>query len=591
MGTDRNRKRLEKVERSLMPREVVLSWIEEVLKFESHENYALWVAEEVTRAPLDKMLRQIRDGVAQCSGYREKHSSRELVRNRSSEMMFLFNLFMSVNRQVHGFVGEGNPSIAALEQSAAFIRERVHSATLIFELWKGLADTPYPLDAAIAAAASFAVKNDVTKIDQLVLEIADWQSNHSADQVANKKESESLGERIERAVLDLCNQKLIRRGWCVTLEPTAIRFLSVLPLVDGVWMDWVPVVLAEFTAALHESGIKLEPPADPHSLAFLQPSRARVVPGEQQAAALADETTDACAKAESRLSAFGGRTREIRGRLYIHIDDYRTWSERKAGGDLEVTEGVLTASWNASVEAKGDYPELPGIRECKLHPVLDEDDFFSCKNFLGRQQEREQRASRLRELISKLKLGSKEVRKLENLLKSHRACVCESLSRMRTVLTATERLSARYFPSRKILFKAYAKALKRLEERAGRLADDYNCLVDYIKSGSGLIFDARLASRMEGIDKDAAGQAPEEGVTYLVNLLITSARAEMLFSFNENEKATSILRPILKREIKARGAALNVSPAGISVARPAEKHSRLFKQVLKLGADLQERRS
>ena len=79
-----------------------------------------------------------------------------------------------------------------------------------------------------------------------------------------------------------------------------------------------------------------------------------------------------------------------------------------------------------------------------------------------------------------------------------------------------------------------------------------------------MIFDARRASRIKRIDKDAASQAPEEWNTYLVKLLITSARAEMLFAFNENEKATSILRPILKAEVEARGAALNVSPAGIS---------------------------
>ena len=124
MGTNRNRKRIEKIERSLTPREIVASCIEEALKFESHENYALWVAEDVTCAPLNKMLRQIRDGVAQCPGYRDKHASRELLRKRSSEMMFLLNLFMNVNRHVHDFVVRGNLAIAALEQSDRFIRER-----------------------------------------------------------------------------------------------------------------------------------------------------------------------------------------------------------------------------------------------------------------------------------------------------------------------------------------------------------------------------------------------------------------------------------------------------------------------------------
>ena len=125
---------------------------------------------------------------------------------------------------------------------------------------------------------------------------------------------------------------------------------------------------------------------------------ARVVPGEQQAAALADETIpDACAKAEVPfVGVRRAHQRDSRGRLYIHIDDYRTWSERKAGGDLEVTEGVLTASWNASVEAKGDYPELAGHPRVQASSRFfpDEDDFFSCKNFLGASARGESRGHR-----------------------------------------------------------------------------------------------------------------------------------------------------------------------------------------------------
>ena len=356
----------------------------------------------------------------------------------------------------------------------------------MFESLKGLADTPYPLEPDIAAAVSSALRNDVTSFDDIALGITDRESNRPADQVANEEGStEGASERLKRAIDGLCRSGLVKRGWRATLDPTTIEFLSDLPLVDRVWVDRKAVELAEFAATLCEQGIKLEVSADCHPLAPLQPRRRKGIPGEQEAEALDEgEIANARAEAAARLSTFTGRTKEIDARPYIHLDDYRAWSGRKAGDDLEVTEGVVTASWNAWVEARGDNPELAGIQVGRLDSYLKEDDFFSCNN-PERRRRREERAS----LIRSLMIGSNGISKLEGLLQAYRVGICSLLTEVRAIVTATERLASRYFPGLKILFKSDANALNELAERARLLADGYNGIVGNIKAEDRVIFE------------------------------------------------------------------------------------------------------
>jgi hypothetical protein len=213
-------------------------------------------------------------------------------------------------------------------------------------------------------------------------EFADEESNRSADQLVNgEASSENACEPLKRAIDDLCQNGLVKPGSRVILQPTPIEFLSQLPLIDGVWIDRWVVELAEFAAMLRESGIEYEMSSDPHPLAPLRPCRGRKIPEEEIAVVLRQgEIADARTKTAARLSTFTGRTREIDGRPYIHLDDYRAWSGREAGDDLKVTEGVVTASWNAWIEARGDNPELAGIQVSRLDSYLKEDDFFSSNN-------------------------------------------------------------------------------------------------------------------------------------------------------------------------------------------------------------------
>jgi hypothetical protein len=471
MGT--RKKRLDKAEGSLTPSEVVGIWTKELPKFDSLQEYVPWMVEDSRRSPLGRMLPQIKKGIPRGSGRLGRDESRELLRKRSSEVVFLYRLLMGVNERVCRFLDREQFRIAGLTANLRTINERVLSAIDIFELRKELAITPYPLDPDFAAAVLAALKNDVTAIDDLALEIAD----HLADQVANEKGlSESVCEQLKRAINDLCCSGLVKRGWRVDLGPSPIEFLADPPLIDGEWIDLAAVELAEFAALLREKGIDLEV-ADPHPLAPLRPRRRREVPGEPKPEPLtADEIVSARSEAAARLSTFTGRTKEIDARLYIHLDDYRAWSGRKAGGDLEVTECVVTQSWNAWVEAGGDAPELAGIRVGKLDLALEDEAFFSCGNPEYRQR-REEKASMIR-----ARMDLRGVSKLESRLQSCRAGICSALSDVRATVTAVQRITSRYFPGQKILFKSYANALDELAEHAGLLADTYNGLADCIEA-------------------------------------------------------------------------------------------------------------
>jgi hypothetical protein len=118
-------------------------------------------------------------------------------------------------------------------------------------------------------------------------------------------------------------------------------------------------------------------------------------------------------------------------------------------------------------------------------------------------------------------------------------------------ITATQRLTSRYFPGLRILFKAGANALNELAERAGLLADDYNRLVDYIirANGDGIIFDAGFADRIEKIDKNTTDPAAGEKVATLVRTLVAIARAGMFSFLDQGKRATEILKPILRGEV------------------------------------------
>ena len=172
MGT--RKKRLDKAEASLTPAEVVaIFWAEELPRFDSLQDYVSWTVEDSSRAPLGRMLRQIKKGIPTGSGRRGREESRELLRKRSSEVVFLDRLLLGVNKHVWGFLDREEFRPAGLTAGLRGANERACSLTAMSELWKALAVTPHPLDPDIATAVLAARKYDVTSIDDLAFDMAD----------------------------------------------------------------------------------------------------------------------------------------------------------------------------------------------------------------------------------------------------------------------------------------------------------------------------------------------------------------------------------------------------------------------------------
>ena len=140
----------------------------------------------------------------------------------------------------------------------------------------------------------------------------------------------------------------------------------------------------------------------------------------------------------------------------------------------------------------------------------------------------------------------KGVSELEGLLQGCRLDVCRLLTEVRATVTATQRITARYFPGLKPVFKSYANALDDLTARVTHLVDDYNGIADYIKAEGGIIFDAGFGDRIEKIDKDADDKGAQERSVNLVSSLVASAQAEMLAMLHEGERALEILKPFVR---------------------------------------------
>ena len=79
-----------------------------------------------------------------------------------------YHLLFGANEHVHDFLGREEFRVTAIMLCIQAVNERAGSRMAMFELWKGLHDTPYPLDPDTAAAVSAALRNGVTSFATLV---------------------------------------------------------------------------------------------------------------------------------------------------------------------------------------------------------------------------------------------------------------------------------------------------------------------------------------------------------------------------------------------------------------------------------------
>lgn len=180
-------------------------------------------------------------------------------------------------------------------------------------------------------------------------------------------------EEIRRALFQI---DAIKFGYYVRLEPFPIRSLGAASLVDGRWIDRRLLDLAEFAALLASRGYRLRDGPDRHPLGpLLLLDSAGLPPSKQELLTVGNEL-------ERRLRRFKGTERSIRRRIYVDIDDYRSWAGRTVTGKLKPMRGIAVANWNRCLDSLGGEgrAEIAGVKLRRLRTPFRSSDFIACED-------------------------------------------------------------------------------------------------------------------------------------------------------------------------------------------------------------------
>lgn len=405
------KRRLDKIERSLSPRQIVLAWMAEAPG--ALDEYLRWFARQSkARSPLQRLL----DKATAATLAREKRAPKtrqqEQVRRAVGETTFLYFLQHAVNAD---FVRRSQSMVLELalllkSERAAF--QQAPARGDILQVLRHLAEEPYPLDAEDASSVLAAARNRVVTFARLktitswpfYLEenpVVSWVRAHFARRGKTVVPPKSYFARdcggyakgrTQRRVVDAPDATQIRklfvngrdyadfvssRDFSFGLadvrdeefnrvvisvveelqrlteagEIRAARHLLLLS-VPVPFLQTVPVVENEWidwhVVELAEFGCRLLEEGYAIQQGWDNHTLAwPVISGPE----LTEANLKAIrAKAAATMSVFPGRVISIEGRPFLNVADYVAWPHRKLRGELKFQEGLFLASFNAWVE-------------------------------------------------------------------------------------------------------------------------------------------------------------------------------------------------------------------------------------------------
>ncbi len=571
-------KRLDKLEWALTPKQAVILWLQEIRQYRNGWEYAQFLASQPeSAAPIYRITKQIDRNIREMMKGHPPQVVEGAVRRAVKDVYFLINLHHQVNGYAATEERVWNLMFVALEGSLrAIMQENQYQFRLsnLSSLYSH--EMPYPLDTETADTINAAIRNHVTTWDQMEEDntLVEWFCQYLLDRgekeipdgaftfengkfksnvtAENEKDVRAIfkddgeferfkaGEdytnlwatvkdadynkhydQMVSAIHKLVDSGKVQKGAIVYLETVPIPFLQFATLVEGEWIDRALLVLAEAGAMITYKGYQIRETNDEHPLArplFLDSNNNEI--DRKEIHGLSQQ-------AERHLKKFPGRTKEIDGQTYINFEDYCAWRGRRVKDDLPscVSEGFMTASWNAWGDTKKGKRDLAGVPVARLECYVQEHDYLLCSDGSGEQLKR-------RELLMDI-AGKKESPKVGEEIAFWKDMAGTLLLNLHSFQQAVTTISQRYFDGEEILFSDSVKSLADLTKYTEDLVTEFNDRVAKEPKDKIIVETVR-----RGADKLVTGR-----VSYLVDL----SKAEALDALGENRAAVELVERHLEK--------------------------------------------
>jgi hypothetical protein len=320
-----SKRRLDKLEVSLTPKQAILLWMEEAHQYDTMEQYVRSLKPGPESAwPLAILPERVTTGVEQAMKGRPKQVVARMARQAIRDVLFLFHLHQQVNRR---FMEEDRHywtrALLLSTELDALRRERSLRDQMTWNWFRVGMEIPYPLDPETAAAVESLKEHyvltwelleegdDITgwvrdyfiakgnselpdgayslresfnsasssglsdeEVRALFSDEADFQKYLAGEDYsygladAPDHEFELKWDVVFQGIKSLVAAKEVQECVVVELPTVPHNLLRDAPLVDGVWLDWYVVALAEWGARLQARGYQLQEPEDSHPLAW-----------------------------------------------------------------------------------------------------------------------------------------------------------------------------------------------------------------------------------------------------------------------------------------------------------------------------------
>ncbi len=575
------KRRMDRLECSLNARQAVLLWLQEIHQHPSLLEYARsFLDRPETGLRLLQLRDQVERAIREAMKGRPRDVVEQAVRQAVLDILFLYYLHSHVNQKAALNQPVWDLKLAVLaEQLSGMLREQEALRDRRLLAMQFSLEMPYPLDRNTAACVEAAIRRHVTTWQQLEEdgELEGWLLEHLIGQGATELPERSYGYRNGKfgPTVDESNQEAVRQcfqnqaqfekfkagrdysygladvtdevfnlhyhrivsalqqlvdsgevqaGATVNLETVPIPFLQDLPLLDGVWMDRHVVELAEWGALLQAEGYVAGDSVDEHPLALERLVRVGGAESDR------DEVKELRRQAARRLVKFPGRTRNIDGRPYLHLDDYCRWRGRRVKGkpQKKVEQAIVTVSWNSWLDAQGGagVATVAGVPAGRLRIWVEGCPYRTCPDGADDELRRRER------LFDNLDSRDSELKQTEQ-LRLWQAWLAQLLTELCWFRQAIASISRRYFNGRSVLFPDADKQVQECIELAEQLAKTFN---DEF-AGEG---DQCGRMNLEAISRDV-----EKDASHQQTLLVDLARADTLLAAGERKAAAGLVERYL----------------------------------------------